>query len=112
MSDPKRDDPNQYVADVLNLHASLDVLNAEDDVQRMTRALNQARQRYFDLVFRRLSLDFDQKQAAIALWMLDLVQARLAFLERQRRQKSPRSAGTRMRKSPHTGFGHDVSSSR
>ena len=112
MSDPKRDDPNQYVADVLDLHASLDVLTAEDDVQSTTRTLIQARQRYFDLVFRRLSLDFDQKQAAIALWMLDLVQARLTFLERLRGQKSPRPAGTRVRKSPHTGYGRKSSSSR
>ena len=109
MSDPKRDDPNQYVADVLNLHASLDVLTAENDVQSMTRTLTEARERYFDLVFRRLFLDFDQKQGAIALWMLDLVQARLTFLERLRSQNSPKPAGTRVRKSPHTGYGYESS---
>ncbi|HEV2277486.1 MAG TPA: hypothetical protein VGS02_04900 [Acidobacteriaceae bacterium] len=97
MSDSKRDDPNQYAADVLNLHASLDVLTAEDDAQSTTRALIEARQRYFELVFRRLSLDFDQKQAAVALWMLDVVQARLTSLERLRGQKSRRAA-TRVRK--------------
>lgn len=112
MSDPKRDDPTQYVADVLNLHASLDVLTAEDDVQSTTRTLTEARERYFDLIFRRLFLDFDQKQGAIALWMLDLVQARLTFLERLGGQKSPRHAGTRVRKSPHNGYGHDLLSSR
>ena len=104
MTHPKWDDPSRYVADVLNLHASLDVVTSEDDLQRITRALIQGKERYFDLVFRRLSLDFGQKEAAIALWMLDIVQARLAFLDRLRRQKSPNTeANSRVRKSRHTG---------
>ncbi|HEV2273046.1 MAG TPA: hypothetical protein VGR96_02705 [Acidobacteriaceae bacterium] len=103
MSDPKWDDPNRYVADVLNLHASLDLISAENDLQTITRALIQGKERYFDLVFRRLSLDFDQKEAAVAMWMLDIIQARLASIERLRHQKSPRSgADTRVRKSRHS----------
>lgn len=103
MSDPKWDDPNEYVADVLNLHGSLDLVTAEHDLQTITRALIQGRERYFDLVFRRLSLNFDQKEAAVVMWMLDMVQARLASIERLRHQKSPRSgADTRVRKSRHS----------
>ena len=103
MSDPKWDDPNRYVADVLNLNASLDLVSAENDLQTITRALIQGKERYFDLVFRRLSLDFDQKEAAVAMWMLDIIRARLASIERLRHQKSPRSgADTRVRKSRHS----------
>lgn len=103
MTDPKWDDPRQYVADVLNLHASLDLVNTEDDLQGITRTLIQGKERYFELVFRRLSLEFGQKEAAVALWMLDVVQARLAFLDRLRHEKSLKTgAESRVRKSAHT----------
>ncbi|HLJ77335.1 MAG TPA: hypothetical protein VKT75_07975 [Acidobacteriaceae bacterium] len=100
----KPDDTNQYVTDVLNLNASLEAVATGDDLHRITGALIQGKEQYFDLVFRRLSLDFRPKDDAILLWMMDIAQARLASLERLRYQKLPqRQRNTALRKSRHTG---------
>lgn len=104
MTGRKPDDTNQYATDVLNLNAYLEAVATGDDLQRITRALIQGKERYFDLVFRRLSLDFCPMDDAILLWMMDLAQARLAYLERLRHQKLPkRERDTVFRRSRHTG---------
>lgn len=46
-------------------------------------------EQYFELVFGRLSLDFRPKDSPVVLWVLDVVQARLAALERLQHQKAP-----------------------
>ncbi|HKO17508.1 MAG TPA: hypothetical protein VJU82_01340 [Acidobacteriaceae bacterium] len=88
MTHPEPYDPNQYVTDILDLHMRLDDVAVGDDSQRITSALIQGKEQYFDLVFRRLFLDFRPKDTAVVLWMLDIIQARLAALERLHRQKS------------------------
>ena len=79
---PGPDNPTQYVTDILNLNRRLQCVDTGDDVQRITSTLIRGNEQYFELVFRRLSLDFRPKDTPVVLWMLDVIQARLAALER------------------------------
>ena len=88
MAQPVPDDANKYVIDILNLNRRLAAATRHDNLQRITSALTQGQDLYFDLVFRRLFLDFRPKHTAVVLWLLDLIQARLADLERLKDQKS------------------------
>ena len=86
MTSSEPDDTIRYVTDTLDLNMSLDAVNIGDNSERNARALIQGNERYFDLVFRRLFLEFQPKHTAIVLWMLDIIQARLSALERLRDQ--------------------------
>jgi hypothetical protein len=88
MAHPYPDDSNRYLTDIVNLSASLDEVIARGDQGRLLRALSQGKERYFDLVFRRLSLEFRPGDAAIVLWMLDFIQIRLADLARLQLERS------------------------
>lgn len=92
MTSPEPNDPSQYMIEVLNLTRRLDAVTARHGFQRITSTLTQGRERYLDLVFRRLFLDFLPKDTAIVLWLLDVIQVRLAALERLR-QKSLNAEG-------------------
>ena len=78
MIHPEPDHPKQYVTDILNLNTCLDAMAAGHDSQRITSALNQGKDQYLELVFRRLSLDFRPQDTPVVLWMLDVIQARLS----------------------------------
>jgi hypothetical protein len=82
MTRPEPDDANKYVADILKLNVRLNSVTSKDDMEKITIALNRGNEQYFGLVFRRLSLGFHPKDTAIVLWLLDLIQARLAHLEK------------------------------
>ena len=90
MAKRKIDDQIQYVRDTLDLIMSLYAVNPDDPSETIKRTLLQGKDEYFDLVFRRLAVDFYPKDVAIVLWMLDIIQARLASLERKRHQKTPK----------------------
>ena len=89
MDHPNQDNSNRYMTDIVNLSVSLDTVITRDDSERITQALIQGKERYFDLVFRHLSVDFRPRDAAVVLWMLDIIQARLATLARLQYEKSP-----------------------
>lgn len=86
MTSPEPNDPSQYMIEVLNLTRRLDAVTARHGFQRITSTLSQGRERYLDLVFRRLFLDFLPRDTAIVLWLLDVIQVRLAALERLRQE--------------------------
>ena len=89
MAKRKIDDQIQYMRDALDLIMSLYAVNPDDPSETIKRTLLQGKDEYFDLVFRRLAVDFYPKDVATVLWMLDIIQARLASLERKRHQKTP-----------------------
>ncbi|HKO17417.1 MAG TPA: hypothetical protein VJU82_00870 [Acidobacteriaceae bacterium] len=98
------DDPIQYATDTLNLTMLLYAVNPQDRCETITRTLLQSEEQYLNLVFRRLGLDFRPKDTAIVLWMmLDIIQARLATLERLQRYKTPQSGvDTTVRRARHS----------
>ena len=81
-------DPTQYLLEILNLTRRLDTVTARHSFERITSTLRRGRERYLDLVFRRLFLDFLPRDTAIVLWLLDVIQARLAALERLEQQNA------------------------
>lgn len=89
------DGPDRFLADAVDLGASLDATAAQEDATSMTRVLSAGRQQYFSLSVRRLTLDFTPGESAIALWMMDIIQARLTALDRLLQQAVLPSAGTR-----------------
>lgn len=82
MARREANDPTKYMVEILNLTRRLDAVTARHGFQRITSTLSRGRERYLDLVFRRLFLDFLPRDTAIVLWLLDVIQARLAALER------------------------------
>lgn len=88
MVHPRQDDSHRYLTEVVKLNMSLDGVLRRRDPRRITRALITGKEQYFDLVFRRLRLDFRSADAAVVLWMLDLIHERLAALARLQYQKS------------------------
>lgn len=82
MADPNQDNSNRYMTDIVNLCVSLDMFITRNDSERITRELIEGKEEYFDLVFRRLLVDFPPNHAAVALWMLDIVQVQLATMAR------------------------------
>lgn len=87
MAHPKQQDSIRYVTDIVNLSVTLDEVISRDTSQPITRALSRGKEGYFDLVYRRLSVDFRVGEAPIVLWMLDL-QAQLGALARLQHETS------------------------
>lgn len=97
------DDPIQFATDTLNLAMLLYAVNPEDRCETITRTLLKSEEQYLDLVFRRLPLDFRPRDTAIILWMLDIIQARLATLERLQHYTTPKSSvDTTLRRARHS----------
>lgn len=82
MAHPRQSDSIRYLTDIVNLSVALDEAITREKSQPIPRALSRGKDDYFDLVFRRLSVDFRVGEAPIVLWMLDLIQAQLAALAR------------------------------
>lgn len=92
MADPNQNNSDRYITDIVNLCVSLDRVITRDDSERITQELIAGKEEYFDLVLRRMLLDFRPNEAAVVLWMLDIVQLQLATMARLQYGNSP-SAG-------------------
>ena len=88
MAHPKQQDSIRYVTDIVNLSVTLDEVITRESSQPITRALSKGKEGYFELVYRRLSVDFRVGEAPIVLWMLDLIQAQLGALARLQHETS------------------------
>lgn len=98
-----QDGPDRFLADAVNLGASLDSPATQEDLTSIRRLLTNGRQQYFALAVRRLTLDFTPAESAIALWMMDIIQSRLTVLDRLMHQTVQRPLSTRKR-NPRTGI--------
>lgn len=113
MTPREADHPSQYVSDILNLNRRLNTVIRGDDFEAITRVLIQGHEQYFDLVFRRLSLDFRPQETPVVLWLLDIIQARLAALERLQHENSLNSGVDAAVRNPEIpAHGHRVRASR
>jgi len=88
MAHPMRESSNRYLTDIVNLSVTLDEAISRDDSERAGQALSKGKERYFDLAYRRLSVDFRVGDGPIVLWLLDLIQAELATLARLQHERS------------------------
>lgn len=82
MAQPVQDDSRRYLTDMVNLTMMLNAVILRNDVERITPSLNKGKEQYFDLIHRRLSINFSPEDAAVAFWMLDILQDQLATLAR------------------------------
>lgn len=88
MVHPCNDDSSRYLKDIVNISLALDEVIRRNDARRLQRALSRGKEDYFDLVFRRLSVDFVPRDTAVVLWLLDLIQAKLATLAQLQHERS------------------------
>ncbi|HKR28815.1 MAG TPA: hypothetical protein VJS11_15225 [Acidobacteriaceae bacterium] len=88
MAQRQQDDLSRYVTDIVNLSVALDEATTLANSQPIARTLRKAKEDYFELVYRRVLLDFSVGDAPAVLWMLDLIQAQLAALARLQHETS------------------------
>lgn len=87
MAHPKQELSSRYLTDIVNLSVALDEAITRHDAERISRALRDGKERYFGLVYRRLSVEFSAADAAVVFWLLDVIQAELATLARLQHDK-------------------------
>lgn len=88
MAQRQQEDSSRYATDIVNLSVALDEAITLENSQPIARALSTAKEDYFELVYRRLSVDLRVREGEIVLWMLDLIQAQLAALARLQHERS------------------------